>query len=317
MSRAAAQRASTRSLVGRHSSSGFGSGQALVDTVRDGRRREPQGHRHHRRRDGRTCSEPARLRDSTLSETLRKAFDGEPLEWRTRSARPDRRHRAPHRRARGDHRRASCVAARRDGDQQRARQPVLVLWSSSSTRCPFGGNIDEPSSGRVADVIGERLGGALRARVPRSTDDTRSESCGSPFYLERRNGMSSAGAGQGARRPACTVHAARLAIVYAALDGATMLGAEHFKAAMAWCDYGLDTVRSCSATASPARARKLLEAIREAGATGSTARPSMTCSGATCPVTSWRRSARRARAARTDLDAEVPTGGRPGSSRSP
>ena len=108
----------------------------------------------------------ARQEGSTLSETLRKAFDGEPLENRTRQHGELDRHRLLPRRPRLDHRRRAPPAARRDVDRERARQSLLWLWSELVTTLPFGGVIDQERLAAIADRIAEGIAAVLDADYP-------------------------------------------------------------------------------------------------------------------------------------------------------
>jgi hypothetical protein len=82
------------------------------------------------------------------------------------------------------------------------------------------------------------------------------------WYRKRRTGV-----GEG-RVEALTarhvVHAARIGIVYAAVDGADELGPEHVRAGIAWCDYSLATVERIYTATASGRAHKLLDAVRKA-----------------------------------------------------
>ena len=210
----------------------------------------------------RTCA----MKDSTLSETLRKAFDGEPLEWRTvghHDIVASKHHIGVSGAITPDELRLLLDdTAIRNGLGNR----FLFLWSHSAEPLPFGGNIDAVRLGAIADVIGERLGGDVFQRTYVVRPDTPFGDRWKPWYVERAHGVD-----HGAVRTLTArmrVHLPRIAAVYAALDGAGQLTAEHFDAARAWTDYGTDTVRLVFGEGVTGKARKLLEAVRKAGLDG-------------------------------------------------
>lgn len=249
----------------RHALTGFGSGPALVDAVRDTDDGSVQKSRliHDQEMAGvfRVCL----MRDSTLSETLRKAFDGEPLESRTRG----------HGQVVATNHHIGVIGAitadelRRMMDEGSIRNGLgnrfLYLWSELVDRLPYGGRIDPVKTGRIADVIAERVTAALERRYVIEPGGPLAE-VWDDWYDTRR-----AGVGKGAIAELTArhhVHAARLAILYAALDGVDELGPDQMRSAIAWCDYSLGTAELVFGDGVVGRARKLLDAIRGSGPEG-------------------------------------------------
>jgi hypothetical protein len=249
-------------LARRHALSGFGSGEALVDAMRDDEAREKRRlvHEHELALVLRVCQREG----STLSEHLRNAFDGKPLENRTRS-------------------KGEAIAT---GYSLGVLGSITIeellelldevsifnglanrflwLWSELTTTLPYGAVIDDVLLHAWGLRIRERLEQSRRYPILRGTP---AGDVWESFYMERRRGV-----GDDPRLQAVTarhhVHAARLMTVFAALDDADELGPDHVRAAIAWCDYSVATVEHAFALGATGKSGVLLKAIRGAGADG-------------------------------------------------
>jgi Bifunctional DNA primase/polymerase, N-terminal len=252
-----------RQIVAGHTASGLGSGEALVDMLADddGRTKAYVVHDHELAAVFRVCQREG----STLSELLRKGFDLDQLESRTRR-KGDVIASAYFLAALGSITEAELgdlldAAAVENGFGNR----WLYLWSELTTLLPFGADLDLVRLGAIADRIAEGVAGCIE-REYRIADGTPAGDVWRPFYLARRSGR-----GAGIVRALTArhhVHAARLSILYAALDGAVELGPDHVRAAIAWCDYSYATVELVFGPGASGRARTLVEAIRAAGTNG-------------------------------------------------
>jgi hypothetical protein len=250
-------------LRARHTFNGFGSGEALIYAVRDDEGVEKRRLVHDQELAAvfRVC-----LREgSTLSEILRKAFDGDTLESHTRTH-GDVVATAVHVAALGSITadeliRLMDVGSIRNGLGNR----WLYLWAELVDVLPFGATIDSDEVRRIANALAERMIAAdnLAYRIERESDAGK---LWDEWYRARRRGV---GTGIIADLTARHhVHAARLAIIYAALDGAGTIELAHLKAALSWVDYSLATTQLVFGSAWVGNVRRLLEAIRHGGSDG-------------------------------------------------
>jgi hypothetical protein len=253
-----------RQVVTGHTASGFGSGEALVYLLRDD---DEHPHRAFVVHDHELAGilRVAHREGSTLSELMRKAFDGEQLENRTRAHGElvaSRYHLA----ALGSITAAELLALLDDTSIFNGLgNRFLWLWSELTHTLPFGAEIDLVGVGAIADRIGDGLVKAL-ATDYRIAEHSPAGERWRAFYAERRRGV-----GDGAVQALTArhhVHAARIATVYAAVDGAATIGLDHVDAGIAWCDYSLGTVELVFGEGVTGDARRLLDAVRAAGRDG-------------------------------------------------
>ncbi len=147
----------------------------------------------------------------------------------------------------------------------------VYVWSEIGTFLPFGGTIDRVAVAVLADRFSDAAVAALDhpsingTRPYRLSDGARE--LWTSFYRAHRLGVgdSEVSRGMTARQVA---HAARIGLLYAVLDGADTIGETHFRAAIAWCDYSLGTIRKVFADSVGGRPGQLLAAIRETGIDG-------------------------------------------------
>lgn len=295
-------------IVLAHTASGFGSGQALVAMLRDDDEHPNKAFVVH---DHELASilRVGRQEGSILSETLRKAFDGEPLENRTRQ----------HGELVATSYFVAALASITTTELRELLDTVSIenglgnrflwLWSELTATLPFGADVDVVALAGLADRIADNMSGAI-AREYRIVDGTPAGDVWKAFYNERRRGV-----GLGSVKALTArhhVHAARLATVYAVLDGATAFAPEHVRAAIAWCDYSHATVEQIFGGLS-GDAVKLLDAIRKAGGDGLTYTAQNNLFSRN--LTAERLEALRAQLAQRHLivTIDVPTGGRPSS----
>ena len=261
-------------LVDRVSVSGFGSGEALVGCVVDqvpeeerGSRPEPMKNRVLEDAELGNVLRVCKRDGSILSEQLRKAFDGDTLQNRTKGS-------------------GVAIATAHHIGTIGAITPTellsliddvsihngfynRVLWihTARTGSLPFGGNLDAVEVSSIADQIADAYG-ATGARFP-VLPGTEAGEVWREFYVAREDGVSEHGPVVEALTARHISHAARIALLYAVMDGASELNAEHIRAGIAWCDYSLGTVlRLFGGRPLVGDAGLLLEAVREAGVEG-------------------------------------------------
>jgi hypothetical protein len=247
----------------RHAFTGFGSGEALIYAVRDEEGVEKRRLVHDQELGGvfRVC-----LREgSTLSEILRKAFDGDILESHTRTH-GDVVATGVHIAALGSITadelvRLMDVASIRNGLGNR----FLYLWAELVDILPFGGMIDAGEVRRIANTMAEQMVAADNVNY-RIDPDSDAGQLWADWYRARRRGVGTGVLADLTARH--VVHAARIAIIYAALDGARTIEPAHLRAALAWVDYSLATTELVFGSSLIGNVRRLLEAIRSAGRQG-------------------------------------------------
>ena len=141
---------------------------------------------------------------------------------------------------------------------------------------PGGDTIDDGTVSRIAATIRDRIGQSI-GHTYSITDATR-DGWRESFYVERREGIAGRPDREVVLLPACSFVWARLAITFAAIDGATELEPAHIEAAIAWCDYyTLDAVSCVWRPPDISRRREASQRSAKAGAEW-TAPNSETCS---------------------------------------
>ena len=141
----------------------------------------------------------------------------------------------------------------------------LFVWSRLTQLLPYGGDIDRVAVTAVADRIDAALS-ALQARIQINGTmhlplDPGARARWTEFYNQRRTG-----AGEGIAKALSArhvAHAARLATIYAVLDGSITIKGTHVDAAIAWCDYSIGSTEKAFVGRIAGKAGKLLEAVRE------------------------------------------------------
>ena len=252
-------------LVKGHSINGIASGPALIDRLRPADEGKPPRrvvvHEHELANVLKLCEREG----STLSGDLRKAYDLKPLGNLTREH-GDRTAEGYFLGAIGS---ITPAELRHLLDEVSIENGFanrwLLLHCEISHAMPRGDTIDDVVVKQLADSIIATIGQSIGATY-RITDDL--AGVWDPFYVERRTGMldeSPLVRVFAHRQPA---HAARLAITFAAIDGSTALRPADIEAAIAWCDYSLDTVRFVFGDGATGDAGKLLAAIRSEGDKG-------------------------------------------------
>jgi len=295
-------------IVRGHSINGIASGPALIDRLRPEEEGQPPRrvvvHEHELANVLKLCEREG----STLSGDLRKAFDLKPIGNHTRGH-GDRTAEGYFLGAIGSitptelHYLLTTVSIE-NGFANR----WLLLHCEIGEPTPLGDTIDDEVLRRVAATITNSIVGAIGATyriTPDLVDIWR------PFYLERRKGLaheSSIVRSFANRQPA---HAARLAITFAGIDGSPVLRPSDLHAAIAWCDYALDTVRYVFGSGMTGHARKLLDAIRRAGRKGLSRTDQSAVFGRHLDAEELDAVCRQLEAAHLVHTVEVPTAGRP------
>jgi hypothetical protein len=259
----------------RHSISGIGSGETLVYEMRDAEGPEDDPVETRRivlNAELSRVLKVVRKDGSILGDVLREAYDGLPL-----------RHSAAQgkKRAVSSNHHLSIVGSITPRELRALTEELSILngfsnrylyaWATMATTLAFGGSIDRSRVIRLAREVENRL--AVVDRLP-EVNGTRSYGFAterSPlwkeFYDANRRGLSETPALEAVTGRQVS-HAARVALVYAALDGHSSISDDHVRAGIAWADYSLGTVLKVFTTGPAGRAGQLLEAIREKGTDG-------------------------------------------------
>jgi hypothetical protein len=265
----------------RHVIGGFGSGEALLDDVRD---TEGDDEPVEKRRviveaEFARVLQVARREHNILSVIIRNAFDYAPIRHRTKA-----------------HGRITATDHHLSVDGSITPEELLTLsaeldlkngWlnrfmffhSHLTTVLPFGGRIDREELGRVADNVRAALdwleepvpvGGTHRRYNVLDDVDTTPAALRAlaqvydPWYRQIREGTAPL------KDLTCRqhVHVPRLMLIFAVLDRAPSLTVEHFDAARAWNDYSVATAMRVFGAGLVGKVGQLLAAIRDAGSDG-------------------------------------------------
>jgi hypothetical protein len=244
---------------------GFGSGEALIDALVDTEPGQPADHRlaiievefggplSRMRRDS-----------STLSQTMRAGWDGEPLSSRTRGA--GKRVAEGHHIGAIGHITADELLSRLSDVEIFAgtANRWLHVWSSRGPLQPDGGNVPE----YLTVEYGERLSANLRAvrktgLVKRTPD---ADELWRDLYRTVNADDPPGILGQVLSRaaPQCL----RLSLTYALADGSSVIEIDHVRAAWAMWTYCRDTAALIYGSTGDMRSDRLLTALRDVGADG-------------------------------------------------
>jgi hypothetical protein len=257
------------SFAVRHALGGFGSGEAVVEAVRDAK---PDEERVEKRRiiveaEFASVLRVARRESNILSQIIRQGFDYKPLRHRTRTsgALIATEH---HLSVVGAITPDELAACSTELDLANGWLNRFAFARSQLVRLlPFGGRINRTAVEKIAAKIQDALT-ALAAhdlgRVYSLNEHSPAGELWAPWYREVRFGTGSV--------PSLTrrqhVHVARLALILAVLDQAEELTVEHLQAAMAWSAFSVATAERLFGHGATGRAGMLLAAIREAGEEG-------------------------------------------------
>jgi hypothetical protein len=146
----------------------------------------------------------------------------------------------------------------------------MYVWSRITNWLPDGGAIDAAAVGKIADTIRDALAAlddrlAVNGTVHLELDPA-AKARWATFYRQRRTGT-----GTGVVKALTSrqvAQAARLALIYAVLDGAVVIRPEHIDAAIAWCDYSTHSATKAFGGTIGGKTGTLLTAIRAAGDDG-------------------------------------------------
>lgn len=254
------------SFLAKYSIGGLGSGEALIRELAD--RQDPPVEKRRIVFDAELSSvlKVVRREGSILGDVLRKAYDYSPLRHSTVANKVVV--------ATGHH---LAVVGSITPDELRAlvdelaiangfANRFLFVWSRITAWLPDGGNIDRTAIAAIADRIDAALA-TLDGRIAINGSvhlelDPDAKARWAAFYRQRRTGV-----GEGIARSLSArhvAHAARLALIYAVLDGEPVIRERHVDAAIAWCDYSLASVAKTFACSLSGKADTLLRAVRDA-----------------------------------------------------
>jgi hypothetical protein len=263
-----------------HTISGLGSGEMLVWEVRDP---DPDLTAENADRGGvkERLAQNAELsalykvaaRDgSILSDHLRLAFDGAPMRHATKSGGVVV--------ATGHH--ISIVGSITPAELVKLLDDVsrvngfgnrfLYVFSEMSELLPFGGTVDPAAVKKVATGIAAQLEDLrIRSQLLGFTDYVIGDDARDRwvrFYNRTRRGVGEGFTADMTGR--AVAQGARIALVYAVLDGADRITVDHIDAAEAWIDYGAGTVERVFGNGISGLAGMLLVGLRDAGPDGLT-----------------------------------------------
>jgi hypothetical protein len=247
-----------------HAIGGLGSGETLVRELDDAR--DPPSDRRRVITDAELVSvfKIVKRDGSILGDILRKAFDYGPLRHST----------IGNKAAVASNHHVAVVGSITPEDLRAYLDELsianglgnrfLYIWSQMAALLPHGAEIDPVQLGAIADEIRAALETLAERSRPRGSLflalNPGAKSLWSDFYRLRRTGV---GTGHlKALTSRQVAHAARLAVVYAVLDRSRIITRDHVAAAIAWCDYSIETIRMAFPEPVAGRAAQLLAAIR-------------------------------------------------------
>lgn len=270
----------------KHIIGGFGSGEALLDDIRDlDEKAIEKGEKPMEKR--RVVVEPefarilqvARREHNILSIIIRNCFDYEPLRHRTKThgliVATDH-----HVSVEGAITPAELLELSAEVDIRNGWLNRFLFFHSALARIlPFGGAIDRGRLQDISAAVKDRvtteldtlaINGVARTYRIMQPKDAKTETSKAlaeiydPWYRSVRRGTGPIPDLVGRQH----VHVPRLMLILALLDGSDIVTVEHFQAARAWSDYSVATVERLFGGGIPGKAGQLLAAIRETGAEG-------------------------------------------------
>lgn len=253
-------------FITRFAAGGFGSGEALIDEIRD--RDEPtEKRRQIEEAEFSAVIKVGRRESSILSEIIRKGFDYKPIRHRTKAN--------GHVIATGHHLAIVGSITPTEFTQLSGEVDVangwlnrfLLIHARMSQTLAFGGYVPSTAVTPISDSIVanlKRLDEPRRYLIRRGTD---TGDLWEQWYHRVRPGS---GATPFMRSLTSRQHAIapRVALVQAVINGADEIEPEHLASAMAWTDYSVGTAEMLFHGRASGPAGKLLDAIRAAGESG-------------------------------------------------
>jgi hypothetical protein len=256
----------------RHAMGGFGSGEALVEAVRDMKTDEDPNEKRRVINESEFSAvlRVARRESSILSEIIRQGFDYKPIRHRTKTH-GTITSTGHHLAIVGSITPAELFACSSALDVENGwLNRFLFVHSEMQRVLPFGGDVDDAELRSIAAHVGDALD-ALYQRASAAflapieypiIEGSPTGDVWEPWYRQVRTGS---GAGRvAALTKRQHVQAARLALVFAVLDRAVAITPAHLQAAMAWTDYSVAGVERYFGHGPGGQAGKLLDAIRTA-----------------------------------------------------
>lgn len=261
-------------FIARHSLTGVASGEAVIHEMRDDADPPTEKRRIVMDAEFSAVLKVVRRDGSILGDVLRKVFDNRPLQNRTKSAGSE---------VASDHH-LSIVGSTTPGEFRSLTEEISILngfanrflyiWSELTRLLPLGGRIDERGVARLAERFVAVQTWVREKPAVNGTSRWYSVLEGSPAhevwdtFYERRPGLPNESEMMTAITGRQVTHGARLALVYAALDRCDHFEPEHIRAAIAWCDYCIATIRKVFTSGPGGKLGRLLDGIRDAGEDG-------------------------------------------------
>lgn len=249
----------------RHAIGGFGSGEALVDAIRDtdGDEQPKEKRRIVHEREFSAVLRVARRESSILSEIIRQGFDYKPIRHNTKSG-GSVVSTGHHLAVVGSITPAELARCSNELDIENGwLNRFLFVHAAIEHVLPFGGEPDHRELEDIARYVKEALWSlddrALEYRL--SAEGVVGE-LWAPWYRSVRFGSGQGRVQSLTRRQ--HVQAARLALIFAVLDRAKTLTTAHLEAAMAWCSYSVAGAERYFGQSLGGNPGKLLDAIRGA-----------------------------------------------------
>jgi putative DNA primase/helicase len=301
----------------RHAMGGFGSGEAIVEAIRD---TDPDEDANEKRRvineaEFSAVLRVARRESSILSEIIRQGFDYKPIRHRTKASGVviSTGH---HLAVVGSITPIEMLRCSSELDVENGWLNRFLLMHAEIERVlPFGGAIDDTELTEIVQHVRKALarlagtgidGTAISYRIEAATD---TGELWEPWYRRVRFGSGEGRVRSLTRRQ--HVQAARLALIFAVLDEADEIKPAHLEAATAWTDYSVATAERYFGSGPGGQAGKLLDAIRRAMPDGLTTTDQHAVFGRHIDATALEVLRHELEAAHHVFSYELSTGGRP------
>lgn len=255
----------------RHAMGGFGSGEALVDAIRDTKSDEEPNEKRRVINESEFSAvlRVARREASILSEIVRQGYDYKPIRHRTKTYGTvvSTGH---HLAIVGSITPAELYACSSTLDVENGwLNRFLFVHAEMQRVLPFGGTIDDPELRLIAAHIADALA-TLEQKSSKAVlstveyeivEGSPTGDVWAPWYRKVRTGSGTGRVAALTKRQ--HVMAARLALIFAVLDRAVAITPDHLHAAMAWTDYSVAGVERYFGQSAGGQAGKLLDAIRK------------------------------------------------------